>query len=96
MQTYRLLKSIRALLFIFVSMSIIVVGIESQLAASDQEIRSAKDSSFKSFIKQVKQNYGKQYASHVEELFEVLLRDKTPAHFQHSQLQSIYGKTVNP
>ena len=76
MQTYQLLKNLKALLFIFVSMSIIVAGIESPLAASNQEIRSVRDSSFKSFIKQVKQNYGKEYASHVEELFEVLLREE--------------------
>ena len=76
MQTCQLLKNIRTLLFIFVSMSIIVAGIESPLAASNQEIRSIRDSSFKSFIKQVNQNYGKQYASHVEELYEVLLREE--------------------
>jgi len=76
MQTYQLLKNIRNLLFIFVSMSIIVARIESPLAASNQEIRSIRDSSFKSFIRQVNQNYGKQYASHVEELFEVFLREE--------------------
>ena len=76
MQTYRLLKIIRNLLFIFISMSIIVAGIESPLSASTKETKSVRDSSFKSFIKQVKQNYGKQYASHVEELFEVLLREE--------------------
>ncbi len=76
MQTYQLRKNIRTLLFIFVSMSMIVAGIERPLAASNQEIRSVRDSSFKSFIKQVKQNYGRQYASHVEELFEVLLREE--------------------
>ncbi len=73
MQTYRLLKN---LLFIFISMSIIVVGIEGSLAASSQEVGSVRSPSFKSFIKQVNQNYGKQYASHVEELFEVLLREE--------------------
>lgn len=57
-------------------MIIIVAGIEGPLYASNQEVRSVRDSSFKSFIKQVKQNYGKQYASHVEELFEVLLREE--------------------
>ena len=76
MQTYRLLKIIRNLLFIFISMSIIVAGIESPLSASTKETKSVRDSSFKSFIKHVKQNYGKQYASHVEELFEVLLREE--------------------
>ncbi len=76
MQTHQWLKNIRNLLFFFISMSIIVAGIESPLAASNQEVRSVRDSSFKSFIKQVKQNYGKQYASHVEELFEVLLREE--------------------
>lgn len=76
MQTYRLLKNIRNLLFIFVSMSIIIAGIESPLAASTKETKSVRDSSFKSFIKQIKQNYGKQYSSHVEELFEVLLREE--------------------
>ncbi len=76
MQTYQWLKNIRNLLFIFVSMSIIVAGIESPLAASNQEIRRVRDSSFKSFIKQVNQNYGRQYALHVEELFEVLLREE--------------------
>jgi hypothetical protein len=76
MQTYRLQQSIRTLLFIFVLISIIVAGIENSLAASSLEIRSVRDSSFKSFIKQVKQNYGKQYAFHVEELFGVLLREE--------------------
>ena len=76
MQTYRLLKNIRILLFIFISISVIVAGIESSLAASTKETKSVRDSSFKSFIKQVKQNYGKQYASHVEELFKVLLREE--------------------
>ena len=76
MQTYQLLKNLKNLLFIFVSMGIIVAGIESPLVASNQEIRSVRDSSFKSFIKQVNHNYGKQYASHVEELFEVLLREE--------------------
>ena len=76
MQTYQWLKNIRNLLFIFVSTSIIVTGIESPLAASNQEIRSVRDSSFKSFIKQVNQNYGKEYALHVEGLFEVLLREE--------------------
>ncbi len=76
MQIYQRLKNIRNLILVLVSMSIIVAGIESPLAASNQEIRSVRDSSCKSFIKQVKQNYGKQYASHVEELLEVLLRDE--------------------
>ncbi len=76
MQTYQLQKNIRNLLFVFISVSIIVAGIEGPLAASNQEIRSVRDSSFKSFIKQVNQNYGKQYASHVEELFHVLLREE--------------------
>jgi len=76
MQTYQWMKNIRNLLFIFVSISIIVSGIESPLAASTKEIRSVRDASFKSFIKQVNHNYGKQYASHVEELFNVLLRDE--------------------
>ena len=76
MQTYQLLKNIRNLLFIFVSIGIIVTGMESPLAASNQEISSVRDSSFKSFIKQVNQNYGKQYASHMQELFEVLLREE--------------------
>ncbi|MGR3219178.1 MAG: hypothetical protein ACUZ8H_05080 [Candidatus Anammoxibacter sp.] len=71
-----MLKNIRNLLFIFVSMSIIIAGIESPLAASAKETKSVRDSSFKSFIKQIKQNYGKQYSSHVEELFEVLLREE--------------------
>ncbi len=70
------MKNIRTLLFVIISMSIIAVGIESPLAAPNQEIKSVRDASFKSFIKQVKQNYGKQYASHVEELFEVLLREE--------------------
>ena len=74
MQIHRLLKNIRTILFIFVSICIIVSGASGSLAASNQEIRSVRDSSFKSFIKQVKQNYGKKYASHVEKLFEVLLR----------------------
>jgi hypothetical protein len=73
MQTCQLLKNIRNLLFVFISMSIIVAGIESSLEASTQEIKSVRDSSFKSFIKQVNQNYGKQYASNVEELFHILL-----------------------
>ncbi len=77
MQTYLWRKNIRNRLFIIVSMIIIVVGIESPLVASNQKIRSVRDSSFKSFIKQVNQNYGKQYASHVEDLFEVLLREET-------------------
>ncbi|MHC4307882.1 MAG: DUF4384 domain-containing protein [Planctomycetota bacterium] len=76
MQTYQLLKYIRTLLFVFISVSIIVAGIEGPLDASIQEIKSVRDSSFKAFIKQVKQNYGKQYASHVQELFEVLLREE--------------------
>ncbi len=76
MQTYQLLKNIRNLLFVFISMSVIVAGIESSLDASTQEIKSVRDSSFKAFIKQVNQNYGKQYASHVQELFEVLLREE--------------------
>lgn len=76
MQTYPFLKNIKNLLFVIISMSIIVAGIEGPLAASNQEVRSVRNSSFKSFIKQVNQNYGKQYASHVEELFEVLLREE--------------------
>jgi len=76
MQIYQSLKNIRKLLFVFISMCVIFAGIEGSLAASNQEIKSVRDSSFKSFIKQVKQNYGKQYASHVEELFEVLLREE--------------------
>jgi hypothetical protein len=76
MQTYQLLKNIRTLLFVFISVSIIVAGIEGPLDASIQEIKSVRDSSFKAFIKQVNQNYGKQYASHVQELFEVLVREE--------------------
>ena len=76
MQTHQWLKNIRNLLFIFVSMSIIVAGADGSLAASTQETKSVRDSSFKSFIRQVKHNYGKQYASHVEELFKVLLREE--------------------
>jgi len=74
MQTYQLLKNIRTLLFVFISVSIIVAGIEGPLDASTQEIKSVRDSSFKDFIKQVNQNYGKQYASHVDELFQILLK----------------------
>ncbi|MBC8548834.1 MAG: DUF4384 domain-containing protein [Candidatus Brocadiales bacterium] len=76
MQTYQLRKNIRTLLFVIISTSIIVTGIEGSLAASNQEIKSVRDTSFKSFIKQVNQNYGKQYASHVEELFKILLREE--------------------
>ena len=74
MQTYQLLKNIRTLLFVFILVSIIVAGIEGPLDASTQEIKSVRDSSFKAFIKQVNQNYGKQYASHVDELFQILLK----------------------
>jgi len=74
MQTYQLLKNIRNLLFVFISTSIIVAGIAGPLAASTQNIKSVRDSSFKSFIRQVNQNYGKQYASHVDELFQILLK----------------------
>ncbi|MBC8550581.1 MAG: DUF4384 domain-containing protein [Candidatus Brocadiales bacterium] len=76
MQIYQSLKNIRTLLFVFISMCVIVAGIEGSLAASNLEVKNVRDSSFKSFIKQVKQNYGKQYASHAEELFEVLLREE--------------------
>jgi len=74
MQTYQLLKNLKTLLFVFISTSIIVAGIEGPLAASTQNIKSVRDSSFKSFIRQVNQNYGKQYASHVDELFQILLK----------------------
>ena len=74
MQTYQLLKNLKTLLFVFISTSIIVAGIEDPLAASTQNIKSVRDSSFKSFIRQVNQNYGKQYASHVDELFQILLK----------------------
>ena len=76
MQIYQSLKNIRTLLFVFISMCVIVAGIEGSLAASNLEVKNVRDSSFKSFIKQVNQNYGKQYASHAEELFEVLLREE--------------------
>ena len=57
-------------------MYIIAAGTGSPLAASTQKTESVRDSTFKSFIKQIRQNYGRQYASHVEELFEVLLREE--------------------
>ncbi len=76
MQIYQSLKNLKNLLFVFVFISIIVIGVENSLDASNHEVRSVRDSSFKSFIKQVSQNYGKQYASRVEELFEILLRQK--------------------
>ncbi len=74
MQSHRLAKNTRTLLFVFITISIIAAGTGSSLASSMQETKSVRDSSFKSFIKQVNHNYGKQYASHVEELFKVLLR----------------------
>ncbi|MDP6925038.1 MAG: hypothetical protein R2568_09280 [Candidatus Scalindua sp.] len=74
MQSHRLPKNTRTLLFVFITISIITIGAESSLVASMQETKSVRDSSFKSFIKQVNHNYGKQYASHVEKLFKVLLR----------------------
>lgn len=76
MHSYQSLKKVKNLLFVFILLSIIVAGIARSLDASTQEIKSIRDSSFKSFIKQVNQNYGKQYASRVEELFEVLLREE--------------------
>ncbi|MFQ5714476.1 MAG: DUF4384 domain-containing protein [Candidatus Scalinduaceae bacterium] len=58
-------------------MSIIVAaGVESSAETSNPEVRSIRDTSFKSFIKQVKQNYGIQYASRVEELFKILLKSE--------------------
>lgn len=74
MHNYQSLKNIRNLLFAFIPMSIIVAGIEGSFAASNLEVGSIRDASFKSFIRQVDQNYGKQYASHVEELFHTLLK----------------------
>ena len=74
MQSHRLPKNTRTLLFVFITISIIAAGKGSSLAASTQETKSVRDSSFKSFIKQVNHNCGKQYASHVGELFKVLLR----------------------
>ncbi len=76
MQIHRLLKNIKTLLFLFISISIFSAETESLLAASIQKTESIRDSSFKSFIKQVNQNYGKQYASNVEKLFKALLREE--------------------
>lgn len=42
MQIYQLLKNIRNLFFIFISMSIIVAGIEGSLDASNREIKSVR------------------------------------------------------
>lgn len=73
MHIYKLLKNI----LVFISMSIIVAaGVESSAETSNPEVRSIRDTSFKSFIKQVKQNYGIQYASRVEELFKILLKSE--------------------
>ena len=77
MQIHQWLKNIKNLLFVFVPMSIIVAaGIEGSLDASNKDVRSVRGSSFKSFIRQVNQNYGKQYASRVEELFYILLKSE--------------------
>ena len=74
MQSHRLPKNTRTFLFVFITISIIAAGKGSSLAVSTQETKSVRDSSFKSFIKQVNHNCSKQYASHVGELFKVLLR----------------------
>ncbi len=74
MQVYQSLKNLKNLLFVFSSIIIIVAGIEVPLDASNQKVRSVGNSSHKSFIRQVGQNYGKQYALRVEELFHRLLR----------------------
>ncbi|WP_096894830.1 DUF4384 domain-containing protein [Candidatus Scalindua japonica] len=73
MRKYQFQRKLRTLIFLFLSISIII-GIESSLDASNREVRSVRDSTFKSFIKQVNQNYGRQYASHVEDLFHTLLK----------------------
>ncbi len=51
---------------------------ENECAAgqSNPTVKSVRDASFKTFIKQVAHNYGKQYAAHVEELFHVLLKSE--------------------
>ncbi len=75
-----MLKNIKYILLAILFFSIIAsTGIgESKSAAgqSNPTVKSIKDASFKSFIKQVTHNYGKQYASHVEELFHVLLKSE--------------------
>ncbi len=75
-----MLKNVKYILLAILFFSIIAsTGIgESKSAAgqSNPTVKSIKDASFKSFIKQVTHNYGKQYASHVEELFHVLLKSE--------------------
>ncbi len=74
----------------YIPLSILFFGIitstgigknECAAGQSNPIVKSVKDASFKSFIKQVNHNYGKQYASHVQELFHVLLKPEkdTPA-----------------
>lgn len=64
-------------ILIFASVGILVIaGIESSAETSNPKVKSINDTSFKSFIKQINQNYGNQYASRVEELFEILLNSK--------------------
>ncbi|MCP4273600.1 MAG: DUF4384 domain-containing protein [Gammaproteobacteria bacterium] len=75
-----MLKYIEYLVLAILFFSIIAsAGIgknECVAGQSNTIVKSIKDTSFKSFIKQVTHNYGKQYASHVEELFHVLLKSE--------------------
>jgi hypothetical protein len=80
MKICEMLKHIKYILSAILFFSIIVAtGIgkhECVAGQSNPIVKSLKDASFKSFIKQVTHNYGKQYASHVEELFHVLLKSE--------------------
>ncbi len=80
MQVHKMLRNIKYIPLVILFFSIIAsTGIKKNECAvepSNPIVKSVKDASFKSFIKQVNQNYGKQYASRVEELFHVLLKSE--------------------
>ena len=65
-----------AILFFSIIVSAEIENNECAAGQPNPIVKSIKDASFKSFIKQVNHNYGKQYASHVQELFHVLLKSE--------------------
>ncbi len=81
MRVYKLLKNI--LIFILASI-LIIAGKESSVETSSTKVINLRNTSLKSFTKQIYQNYGSSYTSHVEELFRILLGSKK-VHFPEEE-----------
>ncbi len=73
MRVYKLLKNI---LILILASILIIAGKESSAETSSTKVVNLRNTSLKSFTKQIYHNFGSSYTSRVEELFGILLGSK--------------------